>query len=171
MSIELEGLNEVLKSLENIASIDDFETALGMACARVERTAKENASKFRGTGELGRSITSRIEKNGEVIEGIVFTPLEYAPYVEYGTGIFARDSDGNATGRQEVPWVYVEGGGGRKSTKKTIHTEQSAKEAVAYLRSKGLNAKMTYGQEAQPFLRPALYANREEILRILGGTK
>jgi HK97 gp10 family phage protein len=34
--------------------------------------------------------------------GYVFTPLEYAPYVEYGTGKFAVNGDG----RKDVPWHY-----------------------------------------------------------------
>jgi len=51
----------------------------------VEAEAKKNAPK--GTGELRRSITSRVEDD----KGIVYTPLEYAPYVEYGTGLFAEN--------------------------------------------------------------------------------
>ncbi|WP_299043873.1 hypothetical protein [uncultured Campylobacter sp.] len=33
--------------------------------------------------------------------GVVYTPLEYAPYVEYGTGLFAVEG-----GRADVPWSY-----------------------------------------------------------------
>ena len=103
----------------------------------VERTAKQKAPK--GNGELRRSITSRIEKNSDSIEGVVYTPLEYAPYVEFGTGLFAEEQ-----GRQDVPWHYQDDEG---------------------------NWHSTSGMHPQPFLRPALYENREEIKRILGGTK
>ena len=38
---------------------------------------------------------------GDEIIGTVFTPLEYAPYVEYGTGLYAESG-----GRKDVPWAY-----------------------------------------------------------------
>lgn len=109
MSIEFKGLNELLDSLEELADIDRFEGALGKACAVVERAAKQKAPK--GTGELRRSITSKIEKNGDEIQGVVFTPLEYAPYVEYGTGLFAEEG-----GRRDVPWNYQDDEGEWHST-------------------------------------------------------
>ena len=109
MSIEFQGLNELLNSLEELANIDRFENALGKACAVVERAAKQKAPK--GIGELRRSITSKIEKNGDDIQGVVYTPLEYAPYVEYGTGLFAEEG-----GRKDVPWNYQDDKGEWHST-------------------------------------------------------
>jgi HK97 gp10 family phage protein len=94
MSIKLEGLDELLKLLEEKSNVDLTEP-LGKACALVEAAAIQNAPK--GTGELRRSINSKVEDN----KGIVFTPLEYAPYVEYGTGLFAEEG-----GRKDVPWNY-----------------------------------------------------------------
>jgi phage gpG-like protein len=99
VSSKVEGLDNVLEALDGLAATDKLTEALGKACALVERSAKQNAPK--GNGELRRSITSRIEED----KGIVYTPLEYAPYVEYGTGLFAE----NGKGRKEVPWVYIEG--------------------------------------------------------------
>jgi HK97 gp10 family phage protein len=157
MSIELKGLDNVIAALEGVTPSDDnTRRALGKACAIVERSAKQKAPK--GSGELRRSITSRIEGN----TGIVYTPLEYAPYVEFGTGIFAE----GGKGRKEVPWVYVEGGG-KPSGKKTVYTEETANEAVAYLKSKGLDARKTYGDKPSPYMRPALHENRENILKAL----
>lgn len=105
MAIELEGLNEVLRSIEAIADTSDIEAALGQACALVERSAKQKAPK--DTGELRRSITSKVEN----MQGIVYTPLEYAPYVEYGTGLFAENG-----GRKDVPWNYQDDEGNWHST-------------------------------------------------------
>ena len=104
MSIELEGLQEVLDRLD-IINPQKLNEALGKACALIERSAKEKAPK--GNGELRRSITSNVEDG----VGIVFTPLEYAPYVEYGTGLFAEEG-----GRQDVPWVYQDDRGEWHST-------------------------------------------------------
>lgn len=108
--IEFKGLDEVLDSLDEAIDEQALRTALGKACALVERSAKEKAPK--GTGELRRSITSKIENDGDNLVGVVYTPLEYAPYVEYGTGLFAEDGNG----RQDVPWWYMDDEGNWHST-------------------------------------------------------
>lgn len=154
--VKVEGIANVLKRFDDLKDVQAMEAAIGKACALVERVAKQKAPK--GDGELRRSISSKVIG----LTGEVFTPLDYAPYVEFGTGIFAEDNKG----RKEVPWVYVEGAGSAKG-KKTIHTEESADRAVAFLRAKGLEAYKTRGEKPQPYLRPALYENREEILKIL----
>lgn len=105
MSIELEGLDEVLSSLGELADTANLEGALGKACAIVEADAKKKAPK--GSGDLRRSITSKVEDD----KGIVFTPLFYAPYVEYGTGLFAESG-----GRKDVPWCYQDDKGEWHST-------------------------------------------------------
>ena len=107
--IRLEGLDGVLARLDSITDPDTLYKAMGKACALVERSAKEKAPK--GTGELRRSITSRIEKDGNDVIGIVYTPLEYAPYVEFGTGLFAENG-----GRTDVPWCYQDDKGEWHST-------------------------------------------------------
>ena len=127
--IKFEGLDELMDSLEGLVSSANIQGALGKACAVVERAAKQKAPK--DTGALRRSITSKVEGS----EGVIFTPLEYAPYIEYGTGLFAEGK-----GRSDVPWAY-------QDDKGEWHT--------------------TNGQRPQPFMRPALDENREEILRIL----
>lgn len=132
MSIEIENLDKILAELTKKMDTATAKQAMEKACALVEASAKEKAPK--DTGELRRSITSEVQEiNGEV-QGVVFTPLEYAPYVEYGTGLFAE-----AGGRADVPWSY-------KDDKGEWHS--------------------TSGQHPQPFMRPALEANREQIIRI-----
>ena len=106
MSIKFEGLDNVLDSLDNLTDMVNYSQGLEKACMLVERTAKQKAPK--GTGELRRSITSRV--NG--LEGVVYTALEYAPYIEYGTGLFAE----NNGGRKDVPWNYKDDKGEWHST-------------------------------------------------------
>ena len=110
ISVDIDGLEEVLDELGDLADTHDMEAALGRACALVERAAKQKAPK--GTGELRRSITSKVVNNYGVLEGIVFTPLEYAPYVEFGTGLFAEGGNG----RKDVPWHYQDDEGNWHST-------------------------------------------------------
>ena len=128
-NIRLEGLEEVLGALDNLADASNLNAALGKACALVERSAKQKAPKDKG--DLRRSITSKVEGT----EGVVYTPSEYAPYVEYGTGLFAEGG-----GRQDVPWNYQDDEG---------------------------NWHSTSGMKPQPYMRPALNENKEEILRII----
>jgi HK97 gp10 family phage protein len=104
-NIRFEGLDEVLDTIDSVVDTQKLERALGRACALVERSAKQNAPK--GNGDLRRSITSKVENN----EGVVYTPLEYAPYVEYGTGLFAEEG-----GRQDVPWCYKDDEGNWHTT-------------------------------------------------------
>lgn len=95
MSVEFEGLDRIIATIDDVADVSEVKRALGKACALVEASAKQKAPK--GSGELRRSITSEVNDT----EGVVFTPLEYAPYVEFGTGLFAENG-----GRSDVPWVY-----------------------------------------------------------------
>lgn len=131
--IRFEGMDEVLDSIESLGDTTALKQALGRACALVEREAKTKAPK--GAGELRRSITSKVEEEGGELVGVVYTPLEYAPYVEYGTGLFAEEG-----GRLDVPWCYQDDEG-------EWHT--------------------TSGMHPHPYMRPALYENREQIIRIL----
>lgn len=103
--IKFEGLDKILDKLGHISSDANIDGALGTCCALVERSAKQKAPK--GNGELRRSITSRVEDH----TGIVYTPLEYAPYVEFGTGLFAETG-----GRKDVPWCYQDDEGEWHST-------------------------------------------------------
>ena len=127
--IKFQGAEQIIEKLDGLIDESKIEQTLGKACALVERSAKQKAPK--DTGELRRSITSKVNGN----EGVVFTPLEYAPYVEYGTGLFAESG-----GRTNVPWTYQDDKGEWHSTS---------------------------GQHPQPFMRPALDENREQIFRIL----
>ena len=134
MATEFRGLDGLLNRLAHMVDLENATQAMGKACAVVERAAKQKAPK--GNGPLRRSIESKVEKHGDTIQGVIFTPLEYAPYVEYGTGLFAEAGDG----RKDVPWHYKDDEGHWHSTS---------------------------GQHPQPFMRPALDENREQILRII----
>lgn len=104
-NIRFENLDEVLDSIESLMDVERLDAALGKAAAIVEADAKKKAPK--GDGTLRNSIASKVEG----YEGIVYTPLEYAPYVEYGTGLFAENG-----GRTDVPWSYQDEEGEWHST-------------------------------------------------------
>ena len=97
--IEFEGYDKILYKLNQLYDLDGVKNGMGKACSLVEREAKKKAPK--DTGALRRSITSKVEADSNAVEGTIFTPLEYAPYVEYGTGLFAENGNGRQT-----PWLY-----------------------------------------------------------------
>lgn len=133
MSIKAEGIDEVFKLIEDISDVEWAVKGLQRASALVERAAKEKAPK--GTGALRRSIKSRVDE--EPLEGVVYSNLLYAPYIEYGTGLFA---EGEGGGRTDVPWHYQDDEG-------EWHT--------------------TSGMKPQPYMKPALDENREEIVKLI----
>lgn len=106
----IEGLVEIIETLNKLENTESIVNGIEQGCAAVERDAKKKAPK-RNTGELKRSITSKVENEGRQVVGEVFTPLEYAPYVEYGTGLFAEKG-----GRKDVPWHYMDEKGEWHST-------------------------------------------------------
>ena len=101
---QIENLDKLLNKLENLKTIS-VEQAVNEACILVENDAKRRCPV--DTGELRMSITHEIEETSENrTTGAVGTNLEYAPYVEFGTGIFS--SLGN--GRQDK-WSYKDAKG------------------------------------------------------------
>lgn len=91
---KLIGVDALYSRLSKIAKID-LTSALTEACMVVEKDAKKKCPVDDGT--LRGSITSEVEDN----QGIVGTNVEYAPYVEFGTGLFAAKGNGRQT-----PWTY-----------------------------------------------------------------
>ena len=102
MSKEIIGLDELNKKLNNLVDNQTIIKGLTIACTRVENEAKTNAPVDDGT--LRMSITHEID--AARLQGIVGTNVEYAPYVEFGTGIFAAGGDGRKT-----PWSYKDASG------------------------------------------------------------
>ena len=80
--------------------------AMQKSVALVESEAKKKAPKGE-TGQLRNSIESEVYIEDGAVVGIVFSNKEYAPYVEFGTGIFAEGGNGRA----DVPWHYQDAAG------------------------------------------------------------
>lgn len=109
------------------------------------------------TADLKKSIRHITEKDG--LEAVVGAEARHGLFVEKGTGEFAS----NGQGRRGY-WVYIKGqppGPGGKT-----HTLESAVRAVAFLRSKGLDAYYTNGMPPRPFLEPAFRNNKSNIKKL-----
>lgn len=140
---EIIGADKLIEGLENAVSGMDLSQVLLQACLLVENDAKRKCPVGKGveSGILRNSITHEIEGN----VGYVGTNIQYAPYVEYGTGIYAKNGDGRQT-----PWVYPVPEGYSYTDPKTGKAE------TAYFVT-------TVGQHPQPFLNPALDENKAAI--------
>ena len=94
------SVNTLVVRLKNLEKID-VNKALTESCLLVESDAKQLVPV--DTGRLKSSIQSKVEGD----TGTVGTNVEYAPYVEFGTGLYS--SLGN--GRTQVPWRYQDAKG------------------------------------------------------------
>lgn len=105
MAVKIEGIKELAVDLDGMANEHLMGKQLDKALLVVEEAARKKAPK--DSGALRRSITS--DRTG--LTGMVFTPSEYAPYVEYGTGLYAEGG-----GRSDVPWHYQDDEGNWHTT-------------------------------------------------------
>ena len=87
--------NEVSENLKKVADglNEKLYKAMVNACVVVRNDAVKQAP--HKTGALQRSIDFQVEEDGT--EGIVYSNLEYAPYVELGTGVYATVGTGRDT--------------------------------------------------------------------------
>lgn len=122
---------EVKKRLAGVS-----EEAMEATALFIETQAKSLAPV--SSGELRDKIDHTVKRGDDgVVIGKVGSPLDYAVYVEYGTGEFAENGNGRKGG-----WVYQDPSG---------------------------EWFFTWGQDPQPFLRPAFRRNRKQIEQIIGG--
>lgn len=150
---------EFVRSLEQATyeMIKDAAKNMEKVCLVVERDAKGNVTVDNGT--LRASITHDVQLTSGMIIGKVFSNLDYAPYVEKGTGVYAEEGNGRMT-----PWYVPEEAlqGGHK-----LPTFQG-KVTPVYGKS-GKKYYKTDGMKPQPFLEPARDENKKKIARILAG--
>ena len=95
MEIRIDGLETLLSKLDKVAEDQALNKGIADACKLVESKAKVDCPK--DTSKLAESIHYEVED----LQGVVGTNVEYAPYVEIGTGIFSSQGDG-----RDTPWVY-----------------------------------------------------------------
>ena len=95
-------VNEKLKEFLDSGLKDALNKGLENACLIIETEAKKLCPV--DDGQLRQSITHEVD--AEDAEGQVGTDVEYAPYVEIGTGIYST----KGTGRKDQ-WTYQDAKG------------------------------------------------------------
>lgn len=93
----IKGLEELQKKLDALSSEATYAKALGQAALIVEVDAVRRVPV--DTGLLRQSLHTQVDKSKLI--ATVGTPLSYAPYVEFGTGIHSSTGMGRST-----PWSY-----------------------------------------------------------------
>lgn len=91
---------------------DANEAGMESVLLMIEAAAKSNAP-VGDSGELRDKLDHNITKQGNEMIGKVGSPLDYAPYVEFGTGEFAENGAGRKGGwsyqDEEGNWVHTKG--------------------------------------------------------------
>ena len=93
----IENLDNFILKINNLEQVLNVGEVMEEACLLVENTAKMYCPV--DTGQLRNSITHMVTDN----VGYIGTNVKYAPYVEFGTGVFAKDGNGRQT-----PWSYYD---------------------------------------------------------------
>lgn len=141
--VSIIGVDRLTQRFNKIANME-LRSAMNKATQLVHGQAKTLAPA--DTGQLRGSIHMQVKDTGKEIQGRVYTNVEYASYVEFGTGI-----KGNGT----YPYT-VEG----------LNLEYRNKGWAYYDEDKG-EWIYTKGQKAQPYMYPALKQNEKAIKKIL----
>ena len=145
MSVEVRITDNSKQTLEELnKAVAAALEGMGNQCVSYAMNNIEAAGRT-DTHTMHNSINHKVNMGSETVH--VGTNVEYAPYHEYGTGKFAGGSGGY--------WVYVAGGGGGGGSGKR-YTFEKAKQVVAILRQKGLDAHMTDGLKPIHFLKNAV---------------
>lgn len=102
INISIEGMDNVLDGIQSLVSEQKIHNALAIAGEVVRAAAVDNCTAI-DTGRLKGSITSRVEGN----TAIIGTNVEYAAYVEFGTGSKGDPSVAHTTKKH---WTYCVNG-------------------------------------------------------------
>lgn len=85
----IKNVDKLLRKFNNLENID-ITPIIGQAAIIVQKKAKALCPK--DTGILRGSISVEVERQNKLFIGRVFTVIEYAKYVEFGTGIKGNGS-------------------------------------------------------------------------------
>lgn len=96
-------------------------------------------------------LRDSIEGKPNGLSGTIGTPVDYAPYVEFGTGIHAEGGKGRQGG-----WFFA-------SEEKTLGKMKPR----YYSKKIGKYIYFTMGMKPQPFLRPILDMHKDDFMRLM----
>lgn len=141
-TLTVKGIDRLTKRFNKIAALELRDT-MNDATKLVHGQAKDLAPVDKG--QLAGSIHMQVKATDNAVEGRVYTNVEYAAYVEFGTGI-----KGNGTYPYQVEGLSLE-----YRDKGWAYFDEDKDEWI-----------YTKGQEAQPYMYPALKENEKTIKKM-----
>lgn len=157
MSVKFTDNSAAVKSAMSEAVTSYLYEAGGELEAQVKRNSRPIQY---GRHDVKNSWQYKVnESEGETKVG---SALEASYWEELGTGEYALNKDG-----RKGWWVYVEGND-TPSTNQKRYTEEEAKQAAAFLRSKGLEAHATKGVKANRPLFRAFTSLKTALIKRAG---
>ena len=151
MSVEFNDYSIHVKGVMNEA----MKRFLREAAFVVESDAKRNTPNEKK--QLQGSWASDV--NEADMSAMIGSPLEEAFWNEFGTGSHALHGDG-----RKGWWVYIKDQERGAKNSKVYATKEDAEQAVAFLRSKGLPAVATNGEDPHRTLENAFAAKKAKII-------
>jgi HK97 gp10 family phage protein len=141
-TLTIKGIDRLTQRFNKIANLE-LRGTMNEATKLVHGQAKALAPV--DTGDLAGSIHMQVKDTGKALEGRVYTNKEYAAYVEFGTGVkgngtYPYQVEGLSLTYRDKGWAYYDEDKGE-----WIYTK---------------------GQEAQPYMYPALKENERTIKRM-----
>lgn len=162
--MSLEGFEELMKKLKKLGNSKEVvKKGMGLAVKKVQGDAKDLAPVDQG--QLKNSIYTKVEEKDKEVTGIVYTNVEHAPYVEFGTGPKGMAAPKDLPQEIANQLVY-------KNGMWWIHESQidpNVAEKYKFIRFETEQGVFygTHGQEPQPFMYPALKQNQDTILKYI----
>ena len=153
----IKGVEAAIKKIDSKAT-KGLSDELNAASLNIEKSAKRLAP-----GNLGKLRQSINHDTGNDLFKAVFSTVEYAPYVEFGTRGKARIP----SGFEQFAAQYKSSGQGAKGAWKAIEF---------WIKRKGIDPKLTFvifraimrnGIAPQPFMIPAYEKEKPELLKRL----
>lgn len=157
MAKVIANVGNLLRRLKSIANVD-LEEVVKTATVLVHGQAVMLAPV--NNGLLRESIHMSVKKTDQEVIGRVYTNNEYAPYVEFGTGIrgngtYKYNVKGLSLSYRNSPW-FIPAEKISDSTAEKYHFQK-----ITF--ANGTSYYISYGQVAQPFMYPALDMNKDFI--------
>lgn len=159
------GYKKLEEKLKHMSALD-LKPGVGKAISVVQAAAKANCGGFKiPTGELRQSIYTDIELEGDTCRGACYTNKEYAAYVEFGTGPNGQESHKGIS--PDVDVAYSQTGWMIPGNAMSIDNAEAYGFGIAQNKDGEPIGYYTNGQEAHPFMYPALKDNEKEVEEII----
>lgn len=166
---QIDGLDELIRKYQALGrdAVPVLTRAIRRQAEVVRGAAVKLAPGNKGTGggALRQSIHTMTKQEDNSIIGIVYTDVNYAPYVEFGTGpVGAANHAGISPAAQpnykSEGWWYPVNGKSNGEGKHKVPT----KAGMHFTNKGGVEFVSTFGQAAQPFMYPALKQNEGRVM-------